>query len=53
MKATEGIEQLERIVHEFGDFELQVPDPIERWNYPVDRMEVVVEAQAIRFVSDH
>jgi hypothetical protein len=53
MKATEGIEELTRIVHEFGDFELQVPDPIERWNYPVDRLEVVPEAQAIRVVTDH
>jgi hypothetical protein len=53
MKATEGIEELERIVHEFGDFELQMPDPIERWFYTVDRLEVVPEAQAIRVVSDH
>jgi hypothetical protein len=52
MKATEGIEELERMVHEFGDFELQIPDPIERWYYPVDRVEVEPEAQAIRFVSD-
>jgi hypothetical protein len=52
MKATEGIEELERLVHEFGDFELQIPDPIELWFYPVDRIEVVPEAQAIRFVSD-
>jgi hypothetical protein len=53
MKATEAIEELTRVVHEFGDFELQVPDPIERWNYPVDRLEVVPEAQAIRAVTDH
>jgi hypothetical protein len=53
MKATEGIEELERIVHEFGDYELQMPDPIERWFYTVDRLEVVPEAQAIRVVSDH
>jgi hypothetical protein len=52
MKATEGIEELERAVHEFGDFELQIPDPIARWWYPVDRVEVEPEAQAIRFVSD-
>ena len=52
MKATEAIEEIERIVHEFGDYELQIPDPIERWHYPVDRIEVVPESQAIRFVSD-
>jgi len=52
MKATEAIEELERLVHEFGDFVLQIPDPIERWFYPVDRLEVVTEAQAFRLVSD-
>jgi hypothetical protein len=52
MKATEGIEELERLVHEHGDFELQIPDPVERWYYPVDRIEVEPEAQAMRFVSD-
>lgn len=52
MKATEALEEIERIVNEFGNLELQIPDPIERWNYPVDRIEVVPEAQAIRFVSD-
>jgi len=53
MKATECIEELERIVHEWGDLEVQLPDPVERWHYPVDRLEVVPEAQAIRVVSDH
>jgi hypothetical protein len=52
MKATEALEEIERIVNEFGDLELQVPDPIERWFYPVDRLEVVTEAGAIRVVSD-
>jgi hypothetical protein len=52
MKATEAIEELERLVYEFGDFELQIPDPVERWFYPVDRLEVEPEAQAIRVVSD-
>jgi hypothetical protein len=53
MKATEAIEELERNVNEFGDFELQIPDPVERWWYPVDRIEVVPENQALRLVSDH
>lgn len=53
MKATEALEEIERAVHEFGDFELQIPDPVERWWYPVDRIEVAPEAQALRLVSDH
>jgi hypothetical protein len=53
MKATEALEEIERIVNEFGDYELQLPDPVERWWYPVTRIEVVPEAQAIRVVSDH
>lgn len=53
MKATEGIEELERIVAEFGDADLQVPDPIEdAWRNPVDRIEFDSERQAILFVSD-
>lgn len=52
MKATEGIEELERIVNEFGDLELQLPDPVERWWYTVDRIEVAPESQAIRLVTD-
>lgn len=52
MKATEALEELERIVNEWGDLELQIPDPVERWFYPVDRIEVVPEAQAVRMVSD-
>lgn len=53
MKATEALEEIERAVTEFGDFELQIPDPVERWWYPVDRIEVDPEAQALRLVSDH
>lgn len=52
MKATEAIEEMERLVSEFGDLELQMPDPVERWFYPVDRIEVAPESQAIRVVSD-
>jgi hypothetical protein len=53
VKATEGIERLEELVAEFGDFELQMPDPVERWHYPVDRIESSTENQAFRLVSDH
>lgn len=52
MKATEALETIERLVNEFGDCELQIPDPIERWWYRVDRIEFVSEAQALRMVSD-
>ena len=52
MRATDAIEEIERAVHQYGDFELQIPDPVERWWYPVDRIEVEPEAQAIRMVSD-
>ena len=40
MKATEAIERLERIVAEFGDADMVMPDPIEAmWRNPVDRIE--------------
>lgn len=53
MKATEAIEELERLVNEFGDAELQIPDPIEAaWKNPVDRIEFDSERQSILFVSD-
>lgn len=53
MKATEAIEDLERLVYEFGDGELQVPDPLERrWCNPVDRIERHPEGQGYLLVSD-
>jgi hypothetical protein len=53
MKATEGIEALERIVTEFGDAEMEMPDPIEaKWRNPVDRVEFDSERQSVMFVSD-
>ena len=53
MKATEGIERLEQIVAEFGDADMETPDPLEaRWRNPVDRIEFDSESQSILFVSD-
>ena len=53
MKATEAIEELERLVNEFGDGEVTLPDPVERWWYSVDRIERDPERDGFRFVSDH
>lgn len=53
MKSTEALEEIERLQNEFGECELQIPDPVERWWYNVDRIEFDPEAQAIRLVSDH
>ena len=53
LKATEAIEELERLVHEFGDAVLVMPDPIEAtFQNPVDRIEFDTAQQAILFVSD-
>jgi hypothetical protein len=53
MKATEGIEAMERIVNEFGDADLEMPDQIEgQWRNPVDRIEFDAERQSILLVSD-
>ena len=53
MKATEGIEQLERLVAEFGDADMEIPDALEaRWRNPVDRIEFDSERQSVLFVSD-
>jgi hypothetical protein len=53
MKATEGIEALERIVTEFGDADMEMPDALEgRWRNPVDRVEFDSERQSVLFVSD-
>jgi hypothetical protein len=53
MKSPELLEEIERLQYEHGPVEVQIPDPVERWCYPVDRVEWVPEAQAIRLVSDH
>jgi hypothetical protein len=47
------LEEIERIQTEFGVCKVQVPDPVERWWYTVDRVEFDTESQAIRLVSDH
>jgi hypothetical protein len=53
LKATEAIEELERLVNEFGDAVLVMPDPIEAtFQNPVDRIEFDSGQQAILFVSD-
>jgi hypothetical protein len=51
--STEALEEIERIQNEFGRAKLQIPDPVERWWYDVDRIEFDPETQAIRLVSDH
>jgi hypothetical protein len=52
VKATEAIEELERSVAEFGDGEVQIPDPLENWWYRVDRIEREPGTNAYRFTSD-
>jgi hypothetical protein len=47
------LEELERLQHEFGRGKVQLPDPVERWWYDVDRVEFDTETQSYRFVSDH
>jgi hypothetical protein len=53
VQSTEALEEIERIQNEFGVCKLQIPDPVERWWYTVDRVEFDAEAQAIRLISDH
>ena len=53
MDSTEALEEIERIQNEFGACKLQIPDPVERWWYDVDRVEFNPETQTIRLVSDH
>ena len=53
VKATQAIEDLERIVNEFGDAELETPDALEaQWRNPVDRIEFDSERGTILLVSD-
>lgn len=53
VKATEAIEELERLVAEFGDAVLEIPDPLEgRWRNPVHRLEFDSERQSILLVCD-
>jgi hypothetical protein len=53
MKATEAVEEIERLIYEFGDAVLVMPDPIEAtFRNPVDRIEFDSEQQAILIVSD-
>lgn len=53
VRATQAIEDLERIVAEFGDAELEMPDPLEaQWRNPVDRLEYDSERDKILLVSD-
>lgn len=50
---TQIIEEIERIVHEFGDAAVEMPDPIEAtWRNSVDRVEYDSERERILFVSD-
>jgi hypothetical protein len=51
--SVEALEEIERIQNEFGRAKLQIPDPVERWWYDVDRIEFDPVSQAIRLVSDH
>jgi hypothetical protein len=53
MDSVQALEEIERIQNEFGSCKLQIPDPVERWWYDVDRIEFDTESQAIRLVSDH
>lgn len=53
LKATEAIEELERLVTEFGDAVLVMPDQLEpAYRNPVDRIEFDSERQAILLVHD-
>ena len=52
MFSDELLEEVERLQHEFGRAQVQLPDPVERWWYPVTRVEFDVESQSIRLVSD-
>jgi hypothetical protein len=53
VNSAQALEEIERIQNEFGICEMQLPDPVERWWYKIDRIEFDSEAQAIRLVSDH
>lgn len=53
MNSLQALEEIERFQNEYGPCKMQIPDPVERWWYDVDRIEFDPEAQAIRLVSDH
>jgi hypothetical protein len=53
VKATEIVEELERLIYEFGDGDSQIPDPIEAWWYDVTRIERDPASNKFRFVADH
>ena len=50
--ATQILEELERLVMEFGDGKGKLPDSFEAWWYDVDRIEFDNVSQTYRFVSD-
>jgi len=51
--ATEAIEELQRLVSEFGDAGLDIPDPIDPvFRNPVHRIEFDSERQSILLVND-
>lgn len=52
-KATEALDEIERIVREFGDCDLEMPDGTQvGWYNPVDRIEFDSDRQAIQVISD-
>lgn len=54
LMATAAIEELERLVTEFGDAPLEMPDPLEaQWRNDVDRIEYDSERSTILMVSDN
>jgi hypothetical protein len=54
MMATEIVEELERLINEFGDGHGQIPDQLEHaWCNNVDRVEFDHVTQTYRFISDH
>lgn len=53
MWSDELIEEIERLHTEFGRARVQVPDPVERWWYDLDRIERDAETNTFRLISDH
>ena len=52
MFSDEILEELERLTHEFGRGECQLPDPLEGWWHRIDRIEFDPSTQTYRFVPD-